>query len=95
MGLFGFGRTAPSGDRRRIVETWARAAGSLGPATVVKVNEIVCPDPACPGYETIILVMAPGRRSRAVKIAKPVEAVEEADVVLAINDLAINDLDQA
>ncbi len=87
MGMFGFGRKAPSSDRRRIVEAWARAAGALDPATVVKVNEIVCPDPACPGYETVILVMAPGRRSRAVKIAKPVDTVEEADVVLAIDGL--------
>lgn len=87
MALFGFGRRPPPNERRRVVEGWARAAGGLEATTVVKVNEIVCPDPACPGYETIILVMAPGQRSRAVKIAKPLEEVEDADVAHAINEL--------
>ena len=47
-------------------------------------NEIVCADPACPGTETVILVMAPGRPARAVKVAKPMAAVTEADVASAL-----------
>jgi hypothetical protein len=34
-------------------------------------NEIVCPDPACPGTETVILVMVPSRPTRACKVAAP------------------------
>ena len=84
MALFGFGRPRPPDAARLRVEAWARAAGGFGEATVLKVNEIVCPDPACPGFETVILIMEPARRSVARKIAKPVTEVLEADVVQAL-----------
>ncbi|GEP00246.1 hypothetical protein GCM10007887_35500 [Methylobacterium haplocladii] len=51
---------------------------------MVKVNEIVCADPACPGFETVILVMAPGVRSMARKIAMPLADVTRQDVLRAI-----------
>lgn len=81
MALFGFGRSRPEDGVRRQVEAWARAACDPGADAVVKVNEIVCPDPACPGYETCILVMLPGARTQAYKIAKPVAEVTQADVL--------------
>lgn len=84
MALFNFGRPRPLDEARQRIETWARAAGGFGTETVLKVNEIVCSDPACPGFETVILVMEPGRRSVARKIAKPLAEVEEADVVHAL-----------
>ncbi|WP_083269768.1 hypothetical protein [Bosea vaviloviae] len=34
---------------------------------VIAVNEILCADPACPGTETVILVMNPGAKTRAFK----------------------------
>jgi hypothetical protein len=46
----------------------------------VSVNEIVCADPACPGSETVILVMAPGRRSVALKVQKPMADTTADDV---------------
>lgn len=80
MALFGFGRARPGIGERRQVGEWAREACGAGEDVVVKVNEIVCPDPACPGFETCILVMKPGTHTRALKIAKPVAEVTQSDV---------------
>lgn len=83
MAIFGFGRRpAAEAQVRERVEAWARER--LGPGDVVKVNEILCPDPACPGLETVILVMAPGRRTRAVKVGRPAAEVTQADVAQAL-----------
>ena len=54
------------------------------PDVSVSVNEIACRDPACPGVETIILVMVPGQRARACKVAKILDDVTEADVREAV-----------
>ena len=83
MALFSFGRNRPEDHLRRQVEAWARAACGGGADDVIKVNESVCPDPDCPGYETCILVMSQGMRTRAYKIAKPVAEVTQTDVVSA------------
>ena len=84
MALFGFRAARPQDDVRRRIESWARAAGAFGDATVLKVNEIVCADPACPGFETVILVMEAGQRTYARKIAKPLGDVTQADIVQAL-----------
>ncbi|MCJ2081256.1 hypothetical protein [Methylobacterium sp. J-090] len=86
MALFGLGRRQPPADgaMRGAILAWTRAAAGLGADGVVKVNEIVCADPACPGMETILLLMPPGRPTRAVKIAKPMAEVTEGDVILAL-----------
>ena len=83
MALFGFGRARPDDAQRRRIAAWAREAGNFGEDTVLKVNEIVCSDPACPGFETVILVQEPGRRTEARKIAKPLGEVGEPDVIEA------------
>ncbi|GLS44510.1 hypothetical protein [Methylobacterium brachythecii] len=85
MTLFGFGRPRPGEAERRRIEDWAREAGGYGETVVVKVNEIVCADPACPGFETVLLIMAPKTRSAAAKIAKPLAEVTREDVVAAIS----------
>ena len=45
----------------------ARAALGLGEDDTVTVNEIACTDPACPGIETVILVMRAGEPTQAFK----------------------------
>ena len=88
MALFGFSRSArnrPDGGHRRQVEAWVREAAGLREADVVKVNEVLCPDPACPGFETVILLMRAGQRTRAVKVAKPLAEVSHADVAGAVS----------
>ncbi len=52
----------------------------LGDDDAISVNEIACADPGCPDMETIVLVMRAGQPTRALRIRKPMEAVEEADI---------------
>lgn len=80
----GLGRTGGL-DRAQLTRVRDLAVTILGLAddVVVKVNEINCVDPACPGQETIILIMAPGERTRALKIRAPVEDVDAAAISLA------------
>ena len=49
----------------------------LPPLAAIGVNEIICTDPACPGTETVILVMMPGEKTRAFKTAMAIVDVTE------------------
>jgi len=86
VALFGFGRRPSPADTtaRDAILAWTRVAAGLGADAVIKVNEIVCADPACPGMETVLLLMPPGRPTRAVKIAKPMAEVTDDDVRRAL-----------
>ena len=76
----------PSLNREAIerIKDWARASLDAPPDTAFAVNEIACTDPACPGVETVVLVMAPGRKTRAYKVQKSLEAVTEPDIRQAL-----------
>ena len=78
------GRPRPESDAIARVKAWAVAILAGSADTTVAVNEIVCLDPGCPGTETVILVMAAGRKTRAAKVAKPVREVTEDDVAGAL-----------
>lgn len=80
-----FGR--PKADREVVerVKAWTRAALRASPDTTLAVNEIVCADPACPGTETVILVMESGAKSRAYKVAKTLDEVTEQDIGAALD----------
>lgn len=84
MALFGGRRPRPDASVRRRVEGWARVAGGFGPDTAMTVSEIVCADPACPGFETVILILTPGQPTRAVKVAGAMDTIDEAAVAAAI-----------
>ncbi len=58
------------------------------PDIALSVSEIICRDPGCPGTETIILVMAPGRKTAACKVQKPMAEVSEDDVRDALKALS-------
>jgi hypothetical protein len=62
------------------VKAWAVAVLQAPPSSAITVSEIVCTDPSCPGIETVILIMAPGEKTRAAKVSKAAEAVTEQDV---------------
>lgn len=64
---------------RSVLAGCASAAG-----LELTVSEIACLDPSCPGTETVILVMQPGRRTRAAKIGKPIPEITEQDVRSAL-----------
>ena len=75
-------RKAPKPEAEAVarIKAWALDALAAPAGTALAVNEIACLDPACPGLETVILVMAPGRKTRAGKVAKALEAVTEQDI---------------
>ncbi len=80
-----FGMPKPDKAAVERVKGLARAAIPAAPGTVFAVNEIACNDPGCPGIETVILVMEPGRKTRAVKVLKPLDEVTEQDIGAALD----------
>jgi hypothetical protein len=62
------------------IKSCVRGVLALPAEAALTINEIACLDPACPGVETVILVMESGRKTRAYKIAKALDAVTEQDV---------------
>jgi|SRR5215204_5191279 len=78
------GRAKPESEAIARVKAWAIAILRGSADTTVAVNEIVCLDPGCPGTETVILVMQPGRKTRAAKVGKPTDEVTEDDVAEAL-----------
>lgn len=86
MALFGgflrgtFGLPKPDREAVERVKELARAALQASPETAFAVNEIACNDPGCPGLETVILVMEPGRKTRALKVQKTLDEITEQDI---------------
>ena len=74
------GLAPPDRDETARVKTLALALLDLPSGAEVTVSEIVCLDPACPGTETVILVMAPREKTRAAKVVKPAAEVMEPDL---------------
>ena len=81
-GTFGL----PKPDRQAVerVKELARSTLQVSPDTAFAVNEIACNDPGCPGIETVILVMEPGQKTRALKVPKPLDEVVEHDILAAL-----------
>jgi hypothetical protein len=63
---------------------WISQAAALPSDAVIKVNEIVCTDPSCPGTETVLLVMAPGFATKAYKVQADAITVTQAQVAAAV-----------
>lgn len=73
FGLFGKGndRKAASTEAATRIKAETRELLGLDEEAAIAVNEIICADPACPGTETVILVMSPGEKTRAYKAQMP------------------------
>jgi hypothetical protein len=69
------------------VKGFAFEALGRNPGIGISVSEIQCADPACPGEETIILVMVPQKKTAACKVAKAMVDVTEDDVRDALKQL--------
>ena len=80
-----FGRRKPARETVERIKTEVRTLLDLPEIAAVAVNEILCPDPSCPGFETVLLVMEPGRKTRAYKVAKALDAVTEQDLRIALD----------
>lgn len=88
MGLRLFGRSAAekaaaSAEAARI-KAEVRTLLDLPETAAIAVNEILCADPACPGTETVILVMVPGRKTQAFKVQSAMADVTRPDIVAAL-----------
>ena len=70
----------PEAEAVARIKAWALDALAPPAGTTLAVNEIACLDPACPGLETVILVMEPGRKTRAYKVVKALDMVTEQDI---------------
>lgn len=70
------------------IKGWTRVALTLDNDATISVNEIICADPACPGSETVILVMVPGQRTKAYKVQAAMAEVDEAMVGVSVSTTA-------
>lgn len=80
-GFWKMGATSASADPAALarIKQLTIAILGLGDDVTVSANEIICADPACPGAETVVLVMEPGRKTRAYKVtANAADVTEEA-----------------
>jgi hypothetical protein len=76
---FGFPARRASEDAARLEarRLRLRAALALADDVAISVNEISCADPTCPVLETVVLIMAPGERTRAIKLHGSVDDLSE------------------
>ncbi|MFM9973302.1 MAG: hypothetical protein ACKVON_01855 [Beijerinckiaceae bacterium] len=74
-------------DAHSRVKTAVFEALGCNPDIAISVSEIICADPACPGQETVILVMAPQKKTAACKVSKAMTDVTEDDVRDALKQL--------
>ncbi len=73
-------RSPDCAEASAAIKTWVRERFKLPEGTSVTVSEIVCRDPACPGIETVVLIMDAGVKTRMVRIAQPMLAVTPNDI---------------
>jgi hypothetical protein len=71
-------------ESRERIKAWVRDALALAPDDGVTVNEIACNDPACPGLETVILVMRRSERTKAYKCRGSAIVQTRRDIVAAL-----------
>lgn len=85
-GLFAKRAGIPDRNAAATERVKALAAGllALPPGSQITVSEIVCLDPACPGTETVMLIMVPGRKTQAAKVTKAAGEVGEPEVRAAL-----------
>lgn len=87
FGLFGRDkREAAGADAAAQVKRQVRDLLGLPESAVIAVNEILCADPACPGTETVILVMKPGEKTRAFKVQMGLSELTPEALVQALSD---------
>jgi hypothetical protein len=59
---------------------------TLDDKAAVTISEIACGDPACPGNETVVLVMRPDAKTRAYRVQAPLAEVGEEELAAALAD---------
>ncbi|MFC2252373.1 hypothetical protein ACETRX_22235 [Labrys portucalensis] len=84
--VFGLFRKPSQADRDKAatIKQMVREILDLGEETTISVSEIQCGDAACPGTETVILVMQLGVKTKAYKVLAPLVEVERVQVEQAL-----------
>jgi hypothetical protein len=80
---------ARSAERAEIAARLKRelsTALGLSEGDALAVNEIACADPGCPDMETIVLVMRVGAPTRALRLRRPMDAVDANDIAALVNE---------
>lgn len=92
LGLFGRNGARPDDEARIAAKAAAerlkadiRRLLDLPEQASVAVNEIICADPACPGAETVILLMRPGQKTQALKLPMAMAEVTEAALIACLD----------
>lgn len=81
-------RKKPPRDDAALTRLRAWITQELGePATTLTISEIECRDIACPGLETIILIMREGEATQAVRIRKPIVDILQEDAIAALANI--------
>jgi hypothetical protein len=72
-------------DQAAAIKDIVRQIRGLGEETTVSVSEIQCGDASCPGTETVILIMQPGKKTVAYKVLAPLLDVDRTAIEGALN----------
>lgn len=70
------------------IKAWVREIAALPDGAEITVSEIACTDPACPGLETIILIMRPDGPTRAAKARGSILVQTRPDIVRALAEVS-------
>jgi hypothetical protein len=80
-------KTSGWADAGARVLAWVHGMVGDDDDSAVSLSANLCGHAACGGEETVILFMRRGKRTLAFRIAKPAEAVTQADVVEALQPI--------
>jgi hypothetical protein len=80
-------KTAGWADAGARVLSWVHGIIGDDEDSAVSLSANLCGHVACGGEETVILFMRRGERTIAFRVAKPVEAVTQTDVVEALKPI--------
>ena len=81
--ILGLSRPKTTGEPARIKDL-VRARLTLDEAETLMVSELRCHEDGCPDIETVVAVIGAGGARRSWKLAKPMAAIEAADLDVAL-----------
>ncbi|MCS6821963.1 MAG: hypothetical protein NZ551_08835 [Microscillaceae bacterium] len=64
----------------KTLKTWVQEELALTNEAIVRISQIHCTEPSCPGVETVILVFEPNQATKMLKIGKPMVFVRKWDI---------------
>jgi hypothetical protein len=66
------------------VKVTVRSILDLADDIVVSVTELACREPGCPDVETVIAILAPGRKAVTVRLHTTIPEIVEGDLASAL-----------